>query len=347
MIPIGPLMVFLQGTRLAAEERALLRHPAVGGVIFFSFNYNDKKQLSDLINEINEVASGLIFATDHEGGRVQRFKDGFTRLPPMRLFGKLFDRDPERALHLIHASGHLVSTELREVGIHTGFSPVLDLFGKSNVIGDRALHTEPDAAVKLAHSFIEGLHDGGLMPVGKHFPGHGTVAGDTHDKVVEDPRGYEKIKASDLKVFRDLTASKMLMAVMTAHVIYPQVDTRPVGLSRHWLIQILRKELEFDGLIFSDDLAMKGIQNIGNGVSAREMLEAGCDMVLICRDRNLLQRSLDDLSDTDIELYASRLGKRWERGCRRLAQGTDSAGKYDTDDATRKKLCQLETEFGA
>ncbi len=312
MTPTGPLMVFLEGTRLAAAERDLLRHPAVGGVIFFSRNYNDREQLSNFIYEIKEVAQHLILAVDHEGGRVQRLRRGFTRLPPMRWFGRMFEREPERALHLSYAAARLAATELSEIGIHTGFSPVLDLAGANEAIGDRALHADPGVVVQLGREFIAGLRDGGLLPVGKHFPGHGTVSGDTHNTVVEDRREYAEIEAADLSVFRELIARAELAAVMAAHVVYPQVDTQPAGLSERWLKRILRDEIGFDGLVFSDDLAMRGVRAHGGAAPLRRMLEAGCDMVLICRDRRLLRRALAELSDEEIRRYAERLGQRFQ-----------------------------------
>lgn len=324
-------MVFLQGTALSARERALLQRPAVGGVIFFSRNYIEKKQLSDLISEITEVSPGLILAADHEGGRVQRFKEGFTRLPPMRSFGRLYEREPERSLDLLYSAGRLTASELRETGLHTAFSPVLDLFSENNGIGDRALHGDPDVVVRLARSFIKGLTAGGLLPVGKHFPGHGTVAGDTHCDVVEDDRSYEQIAASDLKAFRDLIEESSLQAVMAAHVIYPKVDAAPAGLSRRWLKEILRDEIGFDGVVFSDDLAMRGIHADGDA-AAGALLEAGCDMVLICRDSQLLRRAVDGLSDEELERRGRALDERWRRVQRRLAEAA-AEDDWDADDA--------------
>ena len=168
---IGPLMVSVESTALRAEEREWLHHPAVGGIIFFSHNYNNKKQLHDLISEVKKIIPQCIFAVDHEGGRVQRFKSGFTHLPPMRLFGRFFDHAPEEALELLGMAGQLIANELHEVGIDTGFSPVLDLFGNLEVIGDRALHPHPEVVFRLGKVFIQGLYRGGILPVGKHFPG--------------------------------------------------------------------------------------------------------------------------------------------------------------------------------
>ena len=310
--PVGPLMVFLEGVRLSAGERALLRRREVGGVIFFSRNYNNKQQLSELVHEIRSITPHLVLAVDHEGGRVQRLRRGFTCLPPMRRLGELFDREPARALRLAYAAARVSAVELREIGIDTGFSPVLDLFKPCNAIGDRALHSAPGAVTELARALVRGLLDGGLLPVGKHFPGHGTVVGDTHDEVVEDRREYKDIAAADLKVFRDLVMDKALPAVMVAHVVYPRVDTRPASLSGRWLRQTLRGELGFDGLVFSDDLAMRGIRAEGSEASVKRTLEAGCDMVLICNDRELLRRALAELSGEEACFDAEQLGQRWK-----------------------------------
>lgn len=334
-------MIFLQGPALSARERALLRHPAVGGVIFFSRNYKEKKQLSDLISEIGEISPGLILAVDHEGGRVQRFKKDFTRLAPMRSFGRLYGREPERALNLLYSAGRLAASELRAVGLHTSFSPVLDLFNDNNGIGDRALHRDPDVVARLARPFIKGLAAGGLLPVGKHFPGHGTAAGDTHCDVVKDDRPRARIDASDLKVFRELIAEGSLDAVMAAHVIYPKVDAAPAGLSGRWLKEILRDEIGFDGVVFSDDLAMRGIHANGDA-PAEALLEAGCDMVLICRDPGLLRRALDGLSGEALERRGRTLGERWRRVQQRLAE-VGAEDHWDVG-AAREELAAFEAD---
>ena len=343
MIPIGPLMVFLQGTTLTGEEYDLLQHPAIGGIIFFSRNYNNKEQLFNLISEVKNISPQLIFAVDHEGGRVQRFKEDFTLLPPMQLFGKLFEQESAQSLQLIYATGRLVSSELCEVGIHTGFSPVLDLIGLSEVIGDRALHAIPEIVIQLGREFVRGLSDGGLLAVGKHFPGHGTVSGDTHHKVVTDQRSWVEIKAHDLKVFQDLIADQTLQAVMPGHVIYAQVDSLPASRSEFWLKQVLRDQFGFEGVIFSDDLAMQGIRSDDGDVSAKCMLEAGCDMVLICQGLSTLQIALDELSDEDINRYANALGARWEHVDQQFKGKTVT--RYFDADATREELQKLTKQF--
>lgn len=332
----GPLMISLEGAALSAKERELLLHPAVGGVILFSRNYNEKEQLFSLISGIREISPGLILAVDHEGGRVQRFREGFTRLPPMRLFGELFERDSQRALRLAYATGRLAAMELGEAGIHTGLSPVLDLAGASKVIGDRALHHSPEVVVKLARQLMLGMKDGGLLPVGKHFPGHGTAPGDTHRETVEDQRTLAQIMAADLQVFRELIADGTLPALMPAHVVYPRVDALSASVSRVWLKKILRSELGFDGIVISDDLAMSGIHAGGDQISAKRLFDAGCDMVLICNSLRLLQNTLEELPDNEVQRYARALGERWENVSR--ASATTSEKRPFDAGAAREEL---------
>ena len=340
---MGPLIMSLQGTTVSAQERDLLRHPAVGGVIFFSRNYDNKEQLVRLVSRIKEISPNLVLAVDHEGGRVQRFKEGFTRLPPMRSFGRLFENHTERALRLAYAAGRLAAMELGEVGIHTGLSPVLDLAGGNAAIGDRALHGSVDATVKLAREFILGLVDGGLLPVGKHFPGHGTVSGDTHVAIVEDHRELRQIAATDMRVFSDLITDKLLFAIMAAHVIYPRIDRLPAGASEVWLRQILRDELGFDGIILSDDLAMSGIRVNGDKVSAKRILEAGCDMVLLGNASRLLEATLDEMSESQIKQYTQTLEIKWH-AIYQIVMGKTTERHFNAE-TTRGNLDILHTEF--
>ena len=342
---MGPLMMSLQGITVSAREYDSLRHPAVGGVVFFSRNYDTKEQLMRLVSEVKEVSSDLILAVDHEGGKVQRFKEGFTRLPPMRSFGRLFERHPQRALRLIYATGRLVAMELGEVGIHTGLSPVLDLAGGNTAIGDRALHGSVDATVKLARELILGLIEGGLLPVGKHFPGHGTVSGDTHVETVADHREFSEIAANDLSVFSRLIADQLLFAVMPGHVIYPRVDAFPASASAVWLRKILRDQLGFDGIILSDDLTMSGIRVNGDRISAKHMLEAGCDMLSLCNDARLLQAAMDELSGSWIEHYTHTLQTKW-RVAYQMVMGRTAEKHFDAE-TTRSHLRTLQTELQA
>ncbi|MDD5241809.1 MAG: beta-N-acetylhexosaminidase [Sulfuricella sp.] len=281
---LGPVMLDVLGTELTDEDRKRLRHPLVGGVILFSRNYASQAQLARLTAEIHALRNPhLLIAVDHEGGRVQRFRDGFTRLPPMRELGVIWDHHPNRAKTLAHQTGWVLAAELRASGVDFSFTPVLDIdFGQSGVIGDRAFHREPQAISELAHSLILGLKQGGMAAVGKHFPGHGFVRADSHLEIPVDERDYDDIEREDLIPFRQMVEYG-LAAMMPAHVIYPKVDSLPAGFSKIWLKDILRGEFNFNGVIFSDDLSMEGASVAGSVVQRAEAaLHAGCDMVLVC-----------------------------------------------------------------
>ena len=277
-------MLDIEGKQLDADDRRRLCHPLTGGVILFSRNYESPRQLEELTAEIHRLrAPPLLIAVDHEGGRVQRFREGFTRLPPMRALGAIWDEHPQRARHLARDAGYVLAAELRAHGIDLSFTPVLDLdFGNSAVIGNRAFHSEPDAVIDLAGALIEGLALAGMAACGKHFPGHGYIAADSHTEVPVDTRTLAQIEAADLVPFRKLVAHG-LSSVMPAHVIYPDVDERPAGFSKIWLSDILRTQMKFQGVIFSDDLSMEGASVAGDIVArADAALDAGCDMVLVC-----------------------------------------------------------------
>ena len=281
---IGPVMLDVAGTVLTPEDEARLRHPLVGGVILFTRNYESPRQLTELTSRIHALRSPpLLIAVDHEGGRVQRFREGFTPIPAMREFGKIWDKQPKRARHLAEQAGYVLAAELRACGIDFSFTPVLDVdFGSSSVIGDRAFHAEPQAIAELAHSLLLGLKKSGMHTVGKHFPGHGFVRADSHLEIPIDERSYTDIELCDLIPFRQMI-NYGLTAVMPAHVIYPKVDKHPAGFSAIWLKKILRGELGFEGCIFSDDLSMEGATVAGRIVQrASAALNAGCDMVLVC-----------------------------------------------------------------
>jgi len=281
---IGSVMLDVAGTVLTAEDEARLRHPLVGGVILFSRNYQSMCQLTELTASIRALRSpSLLISVDHEGGRVQRFREGFTRIPPMRELGKIWDAHPKRAKHLAQQAGYVLSSELRACGVDFSFTPVLDVdFGSSGVIGDRAFHSEPQAIAELAHSLLLGLKQGGMHSVGKHFPGHGFVRADSHLEIPLDERSYIDIELCDLIPFRQMV-NYGLTGVMPAHVIYSKVDKHPAGFSEIWLKKILRGELGFEGCIFSDDLSMEGATVAGGIVQrASAALNAGCDMVLLC-----------------------------------------------------------------
>jgi beta-N-acetylhexosaminidase len=293
----GPVMVDVGGRSLAPAEAEMLRHPLVGGVILFARNYESPAQLRGLCAAIHELREpALAIAVDHEGGRVQRFLDGFTRLPPMRSLGRVYERDPAFAENLATAVGLVLAAELRAHGVDLSFAPVLDIdFGSSSVIGDRAFHSTPAGVALLAGALVEGMRRAGMGAVGKHFPGHGWVRGDSHHEIPVDERDLATIELQDLVPYRALIG-KGLTGVMPAHVIYPRVDARPAGFSPVWLQDILRGRLGFDGIVFSDDLSMEGASAAGGIVErARAALAAGCDMVLVCNDPAAATELLDGL----------------------------------------------------
>lgn len=312
---LGPVMLGLGGLRLDAEERELLRHPRVGGVILFSRNYADPDQLAALTTEIHALRHPrLLIGVDHEGGRVQRFREGFTRLPPVRALGAIYDVDRMRAKALARVSGWLMAAELRACGVDFSFAPVLDLdVGASTVIGDRAFHGNPEAVADLAHAYLSGMQKAGMDGVGKHFPGHGHVQADSHHELPVDRRRYADIAACDLVAFERMVHYG-LAAVMPAHVLYPQVDDRPAGFSPVWLREVLRGRLGFQGAIFSDDLDMAGAHVAGGPLARAEAaLAAGCDMVLACNDRDAalaIVRGLADPADPAAQLRLVRLHGR-------------------------------------
>ena len=277
-------MMDLAGTRISTKEQELLENPLVGGVILFTRNFESIEQITALITHIHSVRSPhLLVAIDHEGGRVQRFHQGFTRLPACNVFGKMFGKDPEKARKYAEQAGWLLAIELRAIGVDFSFAPVLDLaHGVSGVIGDRAYHARPDVVATLAYATMHGMLRAGMHAVGKHFPGHGGVAEDSHLALPVDHRELEKLLKQDIVPFAKMIAND-LSGIMPAHVIYDKVDNKPAGFSRIWLQDILRNRLNFQGVIFSDDLSMEAAGIAGNyGSRARQALEAGCDMVLVC-----------------------------------------------------------------
>ena len=319
---LGPVMADVVGLELAADERELLEHPLLGGVVLFARNYAAPEQLRALCGAIHEVRNPpLLVAVDHEGGRVQRFRDGFTRLPAMRSLGRVYDRNPALAVNLAAAVGVVLAAELAAHDVDFSFAPVLDVdFGSSSVIGDRALHSEADAVAKLAAALVGGMSRVGMGAVGKHFPGHGYVRADSHHEVPVDERSLEVIEATDLAPYRTLIGQ--LGGVMPAHVIYPRVDSRPAGFSPVWLKEILRNRLGFGGIVFSDDLSMEGASVAGGIVDrARAALGAGCDMILVCNAREATLRLLDGLGEARLD--AARAARI--RGPR-LARGTAPPG---------------------
>ncbi|MES9964469.1 MAG: beta-N-acetylhexosaminidase [Candidatus Sedimenticola sp. 20ELBAFRAG] len=294
----GPLMLDLAGTRMTGEEREMLRHPAAGGVILFARNYESPQQVESLVSEIHSLREpSLIVAVDQEGGRVQRFREGFTRLPPAAWFGSLHDRNPKQARLYSKLCGWLMASELRSVGIDFSFAPVLDLNrGVSEVIGDRAFHTQPSIVADLASAWMNGTHDAGMAAVAKHFPGHGGVTEDSHLALPVDRRRPEDVMMEDLLPFQRLIDGG-LEAVMPAHVIYERASPDLAGFSRFWLQDILRQRMNFQGVIFSDDLTMAAAGEAGGYAErANAALVAGCDMILVCNNPKGAAEVLDELS---------------------------------------------------
>jgi beta-N-acetylhexosaminidase len=298
---LGFVMLDLGGTALLPEEAERLAHPAVGGVILFSRNYESPEQLQVLCREIHARRKPpLLIAVDQEGGRVQRFRDGFTRLPPLTWFGELRRQGPEKADRAAQRVGWLMASELRACGVDFSFGPVLDLgSGVSQVIGDRAFDARPAVVAELARAWIKGVHAAGMAVVAKHFPGHGSVAADSHLALPVDERRYEDIMMDDMLPFQRMI-DYGIEAIMPAHVVYSQVDARPAGFSRFWLREVLRNRLGFQGAVFSDDLSMAAADAGGDyGERARAALDAGCDMVLVCNNPAAADQVLGALSGYD------------------------------------------------
>ncbi|MCP5264672.1 MAG: beta-N-acetylhexosaminidase [Burkholderiaceae bacterium] len=304
----GPLIIEVPGGPLDADTRERLMHPLVGGVILFERNYRSKRQLADLCREIHSLKDApLLICVDHEGGRVQRFRSGFTVIPPMGSLGRAWQVDAMAACREATRIGRVIGSELRAVGIDLSFAPVLDLDdGVSEIIGDRAFHADPKVVTMLARSLAQGLLLAGMACCGKHFPGHGHVAADSHLSLPVDRRGRRRILSRDAAPYGWL--GDVLTAVMPAHVVYPKVDARPAGFSRVWLQEILRETLGFSGAIFSDDLNMAGAEVAGDLLArARAALAAGCDLLIVCGGPNAADQLLDKLSWRAPTAFQARL----------------------------------------
>lgn len=311
---LGPLMVDLKGTELEPAERELLAHPLVGSVILFTRNYADPAQLTALTSAIHAVRHpALVIAVDQEGGRVQRFRPGFSRLPPLRRIGQEYDLAPRHGLALARELGWLMAAELRACGVDISFAPCVDLdYGVSEVIGERAFHRRAEVVADLAVAYMHGMRDAGMAATAKHFPGHGAVVADSHHALPVDRRALVDIEA-DLTPYRRLIANG-LTAVMVAHVAFPAVDPDPASLAARWIRGVLRDDLDFHGVVFTDDLSMQGAASYGDIVArSQAALAAGCDVLTICNDRPAVETLLDALAvepDPAMHLRLARLRGR-------------------------------------
>lgn len=294
---LGPVMLDIEGLRLTGSDKKRLLHPLTGGVILFTRNFSSYQQLTTLIAEIRALRNpSLLVAVDHEGGRVQRFQQDFTRLPAMGELGLIWDKQPGRAKQLAQQVGYILAAELKASGIDLSFTPVLDIdYGQSCIIGDRAFHRKPQAIADLAHFLMLGMKSAGMMAVGKHFPGHGYIRADTHLEATVDDRTYADIAMDDLTPFRRMIHFG-LAGMMSAHITYPKIDKKPATFSAKWLTTILRDELQFEGCVFSDDLSMQAAAAYGGIVARAEAaLRAGCDMILVCNNPQSVDELLDGL----------------------------------------------------
>jgi beta-N-acetylhexosaminidase len=309
-MPLGPVMLDLEGTTLTRSETRLLSHPRAGGVILFTRNFESRTQLERLVGQIHALRTPrLLVAVDHEGGRVQRFREEFTRLPAAARLGECHDGDPGRSRELARMAGWLMAAELRAVGVDFSFAPVLDLaHGVSGVIGDRAFHRDPEVVAELAHGYMSGMHEAGMAAVGKHFPGHGGVREDSHLALPVDSRTEAELDSDILPFERMIRYG--LAGIMPAHVIYEHCDGLPAGFSTYWLRQVLRQRLGFDGVIFSDDLSMAGAECMGDFPDrARAALRAGCDMVLVCNHPEAASQIMEALDEEPDPVSIARLAR--------------------------------------
>lgn len=326
------LIIDFEGLSLTAEDKLLLQHPAVQGIILFSRNYSDKEQLVELISEIRELCgANMLITVDHEGGRVQRFREGFSELPAMADIAQRNSGNEQQAQQDAYDLGWLMAAELRELDIDLSYAPVLDLIGPSTVIGNRAFSESPEQVISLASSFIDGMAAAGMRCVGKHFPGHGIVVADSHIDIPIDERSFAEIHNHDLKVFKALAAK--LDAVMPAHVIYSEVDSLPAGFSPYWLGKVLREQCQFSGVIISDDLLMEGARVVGDvPARATAAYQAGGELLLVCNNREAVKQVLAQVETPTNRRNAAHLllGQPLARNPEQAAQSLATLTKYQS-----------------
>lgn len=321
----GPIMLDLKGTHIEPEEKEMLQHPACGGVILFARNIEDAEQTWALIQSIRSVNDALLIAVDQEGGRVQRLREGFTALPPLRALEQQ-ENEPQPRLELIRAHATIMALETQMTGFDISFAPVLDLATEtSRVIGDRAFHEEPEQVLEYAKCYVAALNATGMAATGKHFPGHGTVDADSHHELPIDDRSLTAITERDLIPFAGLAGS--LQGIMPGHIIFPQVDALPAGFSHVWIEQILRQQLKFQGAVFTDDLSMKGAEVVGDfQARVNAAIEAGCDMMLVCNHPEQAGYMLEHLSGYRNTHSQARIEKMFSVSAR---QGTRQDFRMD------------------
>lgn len=316
---LGPLIVGIKGLTLTVEDKRVLQQPLVGGVILFARNYSDVTQLRALVADIKSLRSPALWVSvDHEGGRVQRFINDFSRLPDLGQLGSLYESDPAAALQKTSDWGFCMAKELLAVGVDMSFAPVVDLNkNKLSLIGDRSFHRDVAIVTLLAKAWCDGVHKAGMKTCAKHFPGHGDVTLDSHEGLPIDERCYDEIAAEDLIPFKQLIKEDVVDAIMPAHIVFPQVDDKPAGFSSIWMQDILRQQCQFKGVIISDDLGMGGAAGMGSYPQRlQSALTAGCDLALLCNDHSGIQECIEmvtveatfDRSNSIAQLYGHKIG---------------------------------------